>query len=122
MSKEYPLYPALPDAGKEEAQALIDGFKDKLVKAAEEAIRDLYCDVAIFIESDSWGNYRNKLMNGFTNYDNRKLQADYDFKKIRQQIYKEYRGEIIEDLNQDMAQEIEELKKSLEFERSLSRY
>ena len=121
MKDEYPLYPELPEAGKDEAQALVDAFKGKLKAAADEAIGDLYCDVATFIENDSWGNFRNKIMDGFTNYGNRKLQADYDFNRIRQAIFKEYREEIIEDLNQDMVEEIEGLKKSLEFERQLKR-
>jgi len=106
----FPLYPELPEAGREEAQALIDKFKEQLKKAAHDAISDLYCDVAVFIESDSWGNFRNKLMDGFKNYSNRKLQADYDFKEIRRQIFKEFRADIIKDLNQDLVEENEKLK------------
>ena len=111
---EFPLYPELPEAGKEEAQALVDKFKEQLKKAAQDAISDLYTDVAVFIESDSWSNFRNKLMDGFKNYNNRKLQADYDFKEIRQQIFKEFRADIINDLNQDLVAENEGLKKDVE--------
>jgi len=121
MSKEFPLYPGLSEAGCEEAQTLVDAFKVELTKAAEDAIRDLYCDVAVFIESDSWGNFRNKLMDGFKNYNNRLIQSDYDFKEIRQAIYKEYRDDIIKDLNQDLLEEIESLKKQLAFEREWRR-
>ena len=121
MKDEYPLYPELPEAGKVEAQKLIDGFKDKLKKAADEAITEMYCDVAVFIESDSWSNYRNKMMDGFRDYGNRKIQGDYDFKEIRQTIYKEFRDEIVEDLNLDLVEEISSLKKQLESERELNR-
>ena len=121
MEDEYPLYPELPEAGKVEAQKLIDGFKDKLKKAADEAITEMYCDVAVFIESDSWSNYRNKMMEGFKDYGNRKIQGDYDFKEIRKKIFEEYRDEIVEDLNLDLVDEIVELKKQLESERELNR-
>jgi hypothetical protein len=81
-----------------------------MLSAAEDVLRDLYCDVAVFIESDSWTNFRTKLMAGFKNYNNGKIQADYDFAEIRKQIYKEFKEDIIKDLNQDMVKEIEVLK------------
>jgi len=118
---EYPLYPELPDAGKEEAQALIDGFKKKLVDAAQEAIGILYTDVVVHIESDSWMNYRNEMMEGFKDYNNRKVQGEFDFKAIRKQIYKDFRADIINDLNQDMVDEIQALKTQLEIERNFNR-
>ena len=118
---EYPLYPELPDAGKEEAQALIDGFKKKLVDAAQEAIGILYTDVVVHIESDSWMNYRNEMMKGFKDYNNRKVQGEFDFKAIRKQIYKDFRADIINDLNQDMVDEIQALKTQLEIERNFNR-
>ena len=117
----FPLYPELPKVGQEEAQQLIDKFKAQLKKAAEEVICDLYCDVAMYIESDTWSNLRNQIMDGYKNYNNRKIQAAYDFKKIRAEIYKEYREDIVNDLNQDMLKEIEELKQDLERERERRR-
>ena len=50
-------------------------------------------------------------MAGFKNYDNRKLQSKYDFAEIRKEIYREYRDDIIADLNADLLEENEELKK-----------
>ena len=117
--KEFPFYPELPDAGQEEAQQLIDKFKSQLKKVAEDAISDLYCDVAMYIESDTWTNFRNQIMDGYKNYNNRKIQSSYDFKEIRAEIYKEFREDIIKDLNQDMIDEIAELKQSLENKRKL---
>lgn len=116
MSEQYPLYPELSEQGNNEAQALIDKFKESLKKVADEAISDFYCDVAVHIESDSWTNYRNEMMDGFRNYDNRKVQGEYDFKEIRQAILKNHREDIIADLNQDMLEEIETLKKHIEFQ------
>ncbi len=113
--KEYPLYPTLPDAGKVEAQELINKFKSDLIKMAEKVIGNLYCDIVPHIESDSWLNYRSALMDGFRNYDNKVVQGEFDFKVIRQEIFKEYRVELIKDLDQDMVKEIEELKRQVEW-------
>ena len=52
-------------------------------------------------------------MDGFRNYDNRMVMGEHDFKNIRAAIYKEYRDEIIVDLNQDMVEEIEALKNQI---------
>lgn len=118
MSEKYPLFPNLPEEGEKEAQALIDRFKERLKVVADEIIGELYCDVAVHIESDSWTNYRNELMDGFRNYDNRKVQGEHDFKEIRQAILKNHREDIIADLNQDMLKEIGDLKSVI---RSLQR-
>lgn len=115
MNNDFPLYPELPEDGKKEAQALIDNFKTELVKAAENAIGDLYCDVVEHIESDSWTNYRNHIMDGFKDYGNRKIQGEHEFKEIRQAIYREFRDEIIVDLNQDLVKENNDLKEQVEF-------
>ena len=110
---EYPLYPELSDEGKEEAQKLIDSFKEKIKKAADETIEDLYTKMMPYIESDTWCNFRNEIMEGFKDYDNRKIQGKFDFRDIRKSILKNHREDIIEDLNQDMVLEIEKLKKDI---------
>jgi len=114
IKNEYPFYPELSEEGKIEAQQLIDSFKVNLSKVANEVIENLYCDVATDIESDSWSNFRNQIMNGFQNYENRKIQNKWDFKTIRQQIYKEFKTDIILDLNQDILEENEALKKQID--------
>lgn len=107
---EFPLYPELSEIGKQESQNLIDQFKEKLKKVADEVIGDLYIDIPCYIESDSWSNFRNQIMNGFKNYDNKLKQNEFDFKEIRQQIFKEFREDIIKDLNSDLVKENETLK------------
>jgi hypothetical protein len=119
MSSEYPLFPDLSEAGKQEAQNLIDSFKVAFKKAAEnviiEFIGDAYCDIIPHIESDSWTNYRNKMMDGFRDYNNRLVQGEHDFKTIREQIFKEFKDEIIADLDQDNIKKIKELEEHIEF-------
>jgi len=121
MKDEYPLYPELPEAGKVEAQKLIDDFKGKLKKAADEAIAGMYCDVAVFIESDSWDNFRNKITSGLKGYGSPEIRSDYDFKEIRKKIFEEYHDEIVDDLNLDMIDEIASLRRQLESEREFKR-
>ena len=111
---EYPLFPKLSEAGQEEAQQLIDSFKTALKKATEEVISNLYCDVIFYIESDAWTNFRNELMSGLRNYANRRIQGEYDFKQIRQQIFEDFKDEIIKDLDQDNLEKIKELEKDVE--------
>lgn len=53
MSEQYPLYPTLPEPGAQEAQELIERFKQQLKTAAEFAIADLYTDILPHIESDA---------------------------------------------------------------------
>ena len=121
MSKEYPLYPTLEPEAQAEAQALMDSFKEKMLKLCQETLGELYCDVSAYIESDHWTNYRNDLLAGLRNYGNRKVQASHDFAKIRRAIYEAYRAEIVADLNADLVAEVEQLKKELEREREFSR-
>jgi hypothetical protein len=113
MSKEYPLYPKLTEQGEKEAQLIMDSFKPKISAVIDELMGQLYCDVAYYIESDSWTNYRNDLMDGFRGYKNNG-KHQYDFKELRQSIYKNHKEEIIKDLNADLLEENEKLKKQLE--------
>ena len=119
--KEYPLYPRLAPEAEIEAQALMEGFKAKMLALCKETLGQLYCDVSAYIESDHWTNYRNDLLAGLQNYGNRKVQASYDFAKIRRAIFEAYRAEIVDDLNQDLLKEVDDLKKTLAQEREYAR-
>ena len=119
MSKEYPFFPELPEAAAIEAQELLNRFKEEMRKVGNEVISDFYCDVMPYIESDTWTNFRNELLDGFRDYDNSKIQGKYDFTQIRQAIYKAHKDEIVKDLNQDMIKEIASLNEQLEFQRSI---
>ena len=107
---QFPLYPRLMDGGADEAQKLFDGFREQMTKISKEVLSNLYTDVAAYIESDSWTNFRNNLLDGICDYRNSKIQAIYDFKKIREKIYREYRDDIIKDISDDIVAENEKLK------------
>lgn len=121
MGENYPLYPSLAPEAQAEAQALMDSFKERLLKLCKETLGQLYCDVSAYIESDHWTNYRNDLLAGLQNYGNRKVQASHDFAKIRRAIFESYRAELVADLNADLLAEVEELKKTIEREREYAR-
>lgn len=114
VDPEYPMYPGLSEAGAEEAQTLIEAFADKIKKAANETIGDLYTDIMPFIESDSWTNFRNKIVDGMRDYPNAKVHAIYDFKNIRRKMFEEFREEIIADIQADIVSENNELKEQIE--------
>lgn len=114
---EYPLFPDLPEQAKIEAQMLMDEFKKNMKICCEDTLDDLYTRVADYIESDSWSNFRNELFDGLKDYPNAKITCSYDFVAIRKKILDENREEIINDLNQDLLDEIEDLKQTLKIER-----
>lgn len=101
----------------------MDRFKEQAKKVLDDLLDDylgkVYVELLPEIESDSWGNYRNKIMDGFKNYDNRLIQNRHDFKEIRQQIYKDFREDIIKDLDQDNVEKIAELEKQIAWMREM---
>ena len=110
---QFPLFPELSDQGQKEAVELIEKFKVELQKAANQAIMELYCDIPDFIESDSWGNFRNTIMKGMQNYRNRELGHRYEYDKIRAEIFKQFRDEIIADIQDDVIKENNDLKEQI---------
>jgi len=116
-----PFYPALPEEAQKEAMTLLGNFKDKIQKIAEEVIGDLYIKVMPYIESDTWNNFRNEIMGGFQDYNN-KIKNEYDFKTIRESIFKQHKEELIKDLNQDLLKEIEKLKTTIRYMEEAKRY
>lgn len=113
MSENYPLYPRLSEEGVKEFEAVIEQFKKKMVRVAEEAIGDLYTDLSMHIESDHWTNYRNKIVAGFRRYDCGQADRRINFRELREAVYREHRDELIADLNQDLVDENERLKRQL---------
>lgn len=113
MSGGHPLYPELTEQGKEEAQKIMDSFKPKLAKLLDEVMGDLYTDVSYYVDSDHWVNYRNALMDGFNGYTHGKPDHKYCYKELRQAIYKNHKEEIVKDLNQDLVEENERLRATI---------
>ena len=102
-------YTGLTEQGVEEFQKHLDQFKSGMKKVAKEVIDGLYLDLSSYIESDSWINFRNNVLDELCNYKN-KYEGSYVYKRIRQAIFEEHRDEIIKDLNQDLVDEVKALK------------
>lgn len=113
MNNEYPLFPALTEQGAEDAQKIMDSFKPKLTALMNEVMSELYTDVSYYVESDHWTNYRNALMDGFKGYMHGKTDHAYDYKELRQAIYANHKEDIVKDLNKDLVEENERLKKQI---------
>lgn len=114
MCDKYPLYPELTEQGKQEAQRIMDSFKPKLKKLMDEVLGELYTDVSFDVESDHWTNYRNALMEGLKGYSEGRAKCPHVFKELRQAIYRNHKDEIVADLNQDLVEENEQLKRHVE--------
>lgn len=104
------MYPELPLPAQEEAQQLMDKFKDNMLEICDNTLDKLYCDVTAYIESDHWNNFRNELLNGLKDYGNAKIRNKYDFVRIREVIFQEHKDEIINDLNQDLLDKVKYLE------------
>jgi len=113
-------YPELTEQGKTEARNLVK----KIVKDIKKELdgNDFYCEIPCYIESDSWKNFRNSLLDGLKDYSNAKLMYKYDFKKIREVMLRDYRDEIVNDLNQDHLIEIKVLKERIKTLEEIHRY
>lgn len=118
---EFPLYPPLNELAAKEAQELLNGFKEQMLKVCKEVLSQIYCDVVTYIETDSWTIFRNEVIQGFSKYGNRKLQGKYDFDRIREAIFREHREEIIKECQEDIVKENESLKKELKMAREYNR-
>jgi hypothetical protein len=92
-------------------------FDKQLLDRAKELIgtitNEFYYEIANEVESDHWFNYRQKIIDGISNYNN-KGHSKHDFDTIRKSIYRNHKEDIVKDLNQDLLEEIEDLKKRLE--------
>ena len=116
------LYPELSEAGALEAQALMDKFKQGLIKLADEALGHMYTEIVHDIGSDSWTNYRNDMVDGMKDYQNSKSSMRYEMKGIRAKILEDHREEVINDLNADLVEENEKLKERIKFLESMRSY
>jgi F0F1-type ATP synthase membrane subunit b/b' len=105
------LYPELSQAAEDEAEKVIEAFKQQMKKAGDEAIETLWCNLIHHIESDSWSNFRTSIINGLSDYNN--LNSEQDKSAIRKAVLKNHRDEIISDLNQDNLKQIEDLKQQI---------
>lgn len=109
----------LSEVGKQEAVAIIEKFKAEMgrvaLSAIESALDDTYRDILPYIETDSWFNFRKAIVDGICGYEHGGLADQYDFKRMRQAILREHRDELVQDLNQDLLNEVADLKQRIDY-------
>jgi hypothetical protein len=107
----------LSEKGIQEANDLVEHFKKKLTKAAEETICSLYVDIMPHIETDSWLNYREQLRI--------ELQQKYVVKEtatseeawammVREAIYSQFKEDLQNGIIRDLERRIDTLEQLLE--------
>lgn len=106
----------LDKEGEKEAERYIESFKIKMKKICEETLGEVYVNCMPYIASDSWVNFRNHTMQWVRGY---KKLSPYDAKEVREAILKNHREQIIADLNQDLLEEVEKLKRWREEDRQM---
>ena len=97
----------LSEKGMAEFEAYIEIAKSKIKKSCDEALSDIYTNLPEWIESDSWLNFRNKIINSLMDYSN---LNEWDQRKIRESILKNHYNQVVSELNKDLLSEIEILK------------
>lgn len=104
-------YPDLSDTAKEKAVQVMDQFRKDLKKIADEAMDEIYVDVASHVMGDSWTNFRNSIWDYVLGY---KALDKHEAKKLRDKIFAENREQILQEIGGDLAAEVASLKRHIE--------
>ena len=115
-------YPELTDRGIEKFEDVMKEFKSQMLKACESTMSDLYCDVSLYIDHDTYFNMRSRIIQDIRGYGRNDKNLDSEMRDIREAIFKDHREDIIKDLNQDNLDEIARLKKHIEWLDECRRY
>lgn len=103
------VFPELSEKGNQDALHLVERFKAKLQKCADETISDLYCHLLPHIETDAWTNYRGQLQSVLQNkYVTAETATSEDAwaKLIREAIFVQYRTELEQGIIADLQKRI----------------
>lgn len=106
----------LSEKGHLEANELLNSFRERMKKIADEVMGELYVNVMPYIETDSWLNYREtlrcELMNKYRTVETC-TSEEYWAKSVREAIYKQFNAELKQGIIRDLEEQIEELKADL---------
>lgn len=95
---------------KNEAEQVLNSFKDKMNKIAEETMADITCKYIPHIENDAWTNYRESLRSDLEHlYVTDRFRADWAT-NLRRRIFQENREEMTALLNKDLLDRIKVLE------------
>lgn len=89
----------LNEVGLKEAETIIDRCKDRIKKACEEALGEIYTDLPQWLESDAWFNFRQQLRREIAGKSYRDVldAGDYWGLEVRNQIFEEHKDHFLKD-------------------------
>ncbi len=109
--------PELTDKAMTEFAQYMSDVQSQLISAVEakckEILSEAYCNYAIYLETDSWINYREALRHEMKGGLFKKVTDSEEggwAQEVRAMILKEHKDELVSALNQDSLTEIERLK------------
>jgi ABC-type transporter MlaC component len=88
---------------EKEIQSYLIYTKEKIKKVADECIDDVYINVIPHAYGDALTNFRNEMMDELVK--EKPSEHGYQQEKLRQQIWKLHKNEIVELLNADLLKE-----------------
>lgn len=107
-------YPRLTPEGEAEAQRIMDVFRRKMRAISDDVLGDLYTDVAQYIESDSWTNFRNHFISSFRRLDPA-FCGVYNLRELARVIAKENPELVGKYVNEGNIERIRQLEDTIKF-------
>lgn len=110
-------FPELSDRGNQDAIHLIERYKSRLIKVAEESIGELYVNLAPHIATDAWTNYKEQcrisLYHQYVNIETAS-QEDAWAMMVRESIFVQFREQLETGLIADLKKRIKNLEEMLD--------
>lgn len=107
-------YTLHPD-GVAAIEAEIEKFKQRCKEAADEALSNVYADLASYIECDAILNLEQRIIDGFHDGAKRHIQDAYPFCKMRTKLFEEHREEIMAAMPEELVKENDMLRSRLSY-------
>ena len=107
---------------KQSFEEILEPFKEKMKKIADDTISDIVGDYLPYAETDKVSNVEQRTRDWLIAFFNGQadeyikcpMLSEFDCRKARLLIYQEHKGEIIELLGKDFEHEIEILQNRLQ--------
>jgi hypothetical protein len=96
-------------------EAEIEKFKQRCKDAADDALSNVYADLAGYIEHDAILNLEQRIINGFHDGAKRHIQDAYPFARMRAKLFEEHRDEIMAAMPEELVKENDMLRSRLSY-------
>lgn len=116
----------LGDEEKQQAEALLQSFAERMKNLANEIIGDAWVELMPYIDTDVWSNVRTQFTSDLISYPEFCKHSARNAKELRKRMLREHREEIVNDTIRDLEEEIVKLLARIEEQRNdierISRY